>query len=328
MTRLVPPSRLISTSASIISTAKGQCDSIDRIKESEEEQVTHPDFVPVKPIITTKSPNPTWTYGIGITPSASTGAAEHVEVDPYAPDRSMNSNYKLLISGIAPRPIGLLSTVSKGGKKNLAPFSYFQVVDHDPPLFIVGFSASSGLAKDTFKNLVDTSECVINTVSEDMVEAVVATSIDAPEGVSEWEISGLTQAPSSTVQPPRVEESIFSIEGELVDVKELGVPEQGRSVAATALIRARRFWVRGDATNDEVSHIDIEKLRPVAQLGGMAYARVSEVFDVTRKKWKDEIGGSDFLQQLQAEQAKGKERDDVNGKIEETQELRAGGSRV
>ena len=325
---MAPPSRPKSTSRPIRSTTTGQYKVIDRIKESVEGQPSHSDFVPLKPITTTKSPNPTWTYGAGITSSASTGATSHVEVDPYAPDRPVNSNYKLLTSGIAPRPIGLLSTISKDGKKNLAPFSYFQVVDHDPPLFIVGFSASSGRAKDTFKNLVDTGECVINTVSEDMIEAVVATCIDAPEGVSEWDISGLNETSSSTVKPPRVRESVFSIEGELVDVKELGVPDQGRSVAATALIRASRFWVRGNATNDEVTHIDIEKLRPVAQLGGMAYARVSETFDVTRRKWKDEIGSSAFLQQLQAEQAQTSERDDVKGTNEEGQGFRATSGRA
>ena len=292
------------------------------------DRVTHLDFVHLKPVTTTKSPNPTWTYGAGIIPSASTGATEHVEVDPYAPDRPMNSNYKLLTSGIAPRPVGLLSTASKDGKKNLAPFSYFQVVDHDPPMFIVGFSASSGIVKDTFKNLVETGECVINTVSEDMVEAMVATSIDAPEGLSELNISGLTEAPSSTVAPARVEESVFSIEGEIVNVKELGIPEQGRSIAATALIKASRFWVRKDATNDEVDHIDVEKLRPVAQLGGMAYARVSETFEVTRRKWKDEIEGNPFLQQLQAKHAQISERDDVKGTVEEAQGLRARGGQV
>jgi flavin reductase (DIM6/NTAB) family NADH-FMN oxidoreductase RutF len=50
--------------------------------------------------------------------------------------------------------------------------------------------------------------------------AVNATPLDAPYGVSEWTISGLHQAPSTTVRPPRVKESIFSIEGKLTDMKE------------------------------------------------------------------------------------------------------------
>jgi flavin reductase (DIM6/NTAB) family NADH-FMN oxidoreductase RutF len=218
----------------------------------------------------------------------------------------MVSNYRLLISGIAPRPIGFLSTVSAAGDKNLAPFSYFQVVDHDPPMFIVGFSSRAKREKDTFRNLKETGECVINTVSEDMIEAVNATSIDAPFGVSEWHVSGLTEAPTSTVRAPRVKESVFSIEGKVVDIKEFRDREkEGLSVAANVLIKASRFWVREDATNDEVNHINLEKLRPVGQLGGMSYTRVSETFEVPRRTWEDEVQKSEVLERLEKGNARG-----------------------
>jgi len=60
---------------------------------------------------------------------------KHVEIDPYAEGRPMMLNYKLLISGIVPRPIGFLSMQSVDGKtENLSPMSYFQVVGHDPPI--------------------------------------------------------------------------------------------------------------------------------------------------------------------------------------------------
>ncbi|PWY71009.1 hypothetical protein BO70DRAFT_399622 [Aspergillus heteromorphus CBS 117.55] len=112
---------------------------------------------------------------------------KHHEIDPYAADRPMINNYRLLVSGIAPRPIGFISTVSADGQtENLAPFSYFQAMDHDPPMFMVGFSSRPGPVKDT-------GECVINTVSENMIEAVNVTSIDAPYGVSEWKVSGCTR---------------------------------------------------------------------------------------------------------------------------------------
>jgi flavin reductase (DIM6/NTAB) family NADH-FMN oxidoreductase RutF len=77
-----------------------------------------------------------------------------------------------------------LSTVSKDGEKNLAPFSYFQVVDHDPPIFVVGFSARvrSERSKDMLSNLRETGDCAINIVSEHTIEAVNATSIDVPYG--------------------------------------------------------------------------------------------------------------------------------------------------
>lgn len=105
-------------------------------------------------------------------------------------------------------------------------------------MFIVGFSSRSGRVKDTFRNIKETGECVINTVSENMIEAVDATSIDAPYGVSEWDISGLHEAPT-TVKPSCGAESVFSIEGEVVDIKEFTDHQQpGMSIVANVLIKA------------------------------------------------------------------------------------------
>jgi len=151
----------------------------------------------------------------------------------------------------------------------------------------------------------ETGECVINTVSEDMIEAVNATSIDAPYGVSEWDISGLHEAPSTTVKPSRVKESVFSIEGKLVELKEFEDHQQpGMSVASLALIKATRFWVSENAVNEDGSHIDLNKLRPIAQLGGMSYGRITSTFELPRRRWQDEVPNNPLLATLE-EKAKG-----------------------
>ncbi|KAI1358291.1 hypothetical protein F5Y08DRAFT_322204 [Xylaria arbuscula] len=252
------------------------------------------------PILVTKSPDPNWKYGYGVAINPPAAALPHKEIDPYAPNRPMVHNYQLLISGIVPRPIGFLSTVSADGKtENLAPFSYFQVVEHDPPMFIVSFSSRRGRMKDTYQNLRDTGECVINTVSENMIEAVNATSIDGPQHISEWDISGLHKAPTSTVKPKRVRESVFSIEGKVEDIKEFkSHAKEGKSLAGMVLIKATRFWVREDAANKDFSHIDLDKLRPVGQLGGMAYGRITSTFDIPRGKWGEEQVTSKHLTKL------------------------------
>lgn len=214
--------------------------------------------------------------------------------------RPMVKNYRLLVAGIAPRPIGFISTLSGDGKtQNISPFSYFQVIDHDPPMFVVGFSSRPGREKDTYRNLKETGECVINTVSEDMIETVSASSINAPYGVSEWEVSGLTQAPTTTVKPPRVQESVFSVECKVVDIKEFKASSEGMSVAGLVLVKATRFWVREDATNADASDIDLEVLRPAGQLGGMSYGRVVSTFEVPRKTWKRELPKSEMLTKLE-----------------------------
>lgn len=252
------------------------------------------------PVEVTKSPDPAWSFGEGVRTGHSQAVENvHREIDPYSSERSVIQNYRLLVSGIAPRPIGFISTNSADGKtKNLAPFSYFQVVDHDPPMFIVSFSSRFGPVKDTYKNLKETGECVINTVSENMIEAVSASSIDAPYGLSEWDITGLTEAPSTTVAPSRVKESVLSIEGKLVDIKEFEAHKSGMSSAAICLIKATRFWVQEDAANEDFSHIELDKLRPIAQLGGMSYGRISSTFELPRTRWEDEKPKSKLLTHL------------------------------
>lgn len=212
----------------------------------------------------------------------------------------MINNYRLLVSGIAPRPVGFISTVNDKGQKNLSPFSYFQVIDHDPPMFIVGFSSRPGHVKDTYQNLKETGECVINTVSENMIEAVNASSIDAPNGVSEWDVTGLHEAPSTTVKPSRVAESVFSVEGKVIDIKEFADHQRpGMSIAATVLIKATRFWVKEGTADEDYSHIDLNKLRPVAQLGGVSYGRVVSTFERPRSKWDVEAPKSELLTRLE-----------------------------
>ncbi|KAJ5674526.1 FMN-binding split barrel-like protein [Penicillium maclennaniae] len=284
-------------------TAKAQQDYkiVQDVGNFDEVQAKRPDFDHSTSIEVTKSPYPEWKYGQGVPDKGASLAQKHHEIDPYASDRPMINNYRLLVSGIAPRPVGFISTVNAKGEKNLSPFSYFQVIDHDPPMFIVGFSSRPGRVKDTYRNLKETGECVINTVSENMIEAVNASSLDVPYGVSEWDVSGLTEAPSTTVKPSRVAESVFNIEGKVIDIKEFTDHQRpGMSLAANVLIKATRFWVKEGTTDADYSHIDLEKLRPVGQLGGVAYGRITSTFERPRGKWSEEIPKSELLAKLDA----------------------------
>ncbi len=117
----------------------------------------------------TQTPDPSWAFGGGANEATEedgeAAAASHVSIDPYAEGRPAGLNYKLLISAVVPRPIALVSTRSVDGQaENLAPFSYFQLVNHDPPLFVLGFASPLARAKDTLRNLAATGECVVNLV--------------------------------------------------------------------------------------------------------------------------------------------------------------------
>jgi flavin reductase (DIM6/NTAB) family NADH-FMN oxidoreductase RutF len=202
--------------------------------------------------------NPDWKYGDGANDGGESLKIPHISIDPYEKGRPAVANYKLLISGIIPRPVGFISTRSKDGSStNLAPFSYFQVINHDPPLFTVGFAGGFDNAKDSLKNLTESGECVINIISEHFLEAANSTSINAPFGESEWSLSGLTPEKCKTVKASRVKEAVFSIEGKLDFTKEYeskGTP--GKKTGVLAVIEGTQFWVREDAINAEKNLID------------------------------------------------------------------------
>lgn len=206
----------------------------------------------------TQTVNPNWKAGDGANDGGESLKKEHVCIDPYENGRPATFNYKLLISAIIPRPIGFVSTRSKDGTStNLAPFSYTQVVNHDPPVFIIGYAGGFAQAKDSLKNLTETGECTINMISEHYLEAANATSVNSPYGISEWALTGLTPAPCKDVKPSRVKEAVFSIEGKLMNTQEFeSKATPGKKTGVLAVIEGVRFWAREDAINEDKNLID------------------------------------------------------------------------
>ena len=254
----------------------------------EDVESTRPAFDHSTNFVLSKTVRPDWKWGDGANDGGIGLAKKHLEINPCDPARSAMDNYKLLISGIIPRPVGFLSTQSEDGtSQNLAPFSYTQVVNHDPPIFVVGFAGSGD--KDTLKNLKATGECVINIISEHFIEAANAAAIDAPYGISEWQLTGLTPASCAEVKANRVLESIFSIEGKLLEVKDFESKfAKGVKSGSMAIIEGVRFWVREDALTEDQRSIDPAVLRPVARLGGIVYGRVTNAFEILRPRYNEQ----------------------------------------
>ncbi|KAM0713724.1 hypothetical protein Q7P37_010686 [Cladosporium fusiforme] len=237
----------------------------------------------------TQTRQPSWQPGDGGNDSGASLQHAHVDIDPYEAERPATFNYKLLISAITPRPIGFVSTRSADGSStNLAPFSYFTLVNHDPPIFILGYAGGMDRAKDSLRNLLDSQECCINIISEHYLEAANATSVNAPYGVSEWALTGLHAAECKDVKASRVAEAVFSVEAKLVETKEFeSRATPGKKTGVLAIVEGVRFWAREDAVNEEKNLIDPAILRPVSRLGGITYGRVTEGIELPRPEWND-----------------------------------------
>lgn len=109
---------------------------------------------------------------------------------------------------VAPRPIGWVSTLSRNGVLNLAPYSFFNMVSEKPTYV---FFSSSG-AKDSWRNAEETGEFVFSLATYDLREKMNITAAVVPPEVNEFELAGLTPAPSRLVKPPRVAESPAALE--------------------------------------------------------------------------------------------------------------------
>lgn len=233
----------------------------------------------------TKTPNPSWQPGDG----ASNDDWQHREliaIDPNDPTRTSNQNYKLMISTTLPRPIALVSTVAADGtRKNLAPFSYFNNVSNDPPLYSIAFY---GVDKQSLVNLIETGELSISVVSDWFFEAANFTSVYTPPHISEWPLSGLHPAKSSIVKPAHVAEAAFSIECTLhslqpifskTELNDEGTPLQ---TVTLALVEAVMFHVREDAIDEMKENVDIKVLRPVWNGGGIMYGSILDGWETLR----------------------------------------------
>lgn len=186
--------------------------------------------------------------------------------------------YKLLIGAVVPRPIAFVSTLSKHGVPNLAPFSFFTVASANPP--VVCFSNSvrnNGTQKDTLHNVRDTGEFVVNIVGEEIAEPMNVASGDYPPDSNEFAISGLTPLASELVKPFRVAESLIHMECRLVQIVSLGEGPNGGSLVLGEVVR---FHV-DDSIIDNF-RIDHDKLKPIGRMAGASYTRCQDRFDMAR----------------------------------------------
>ena len=190
--------------------------------------------------------------------------------------------YKLMIRSIIPRPIAWISTVSRDGVRNVAPFSFFTGITTDPPtVCFVPSRKRDGVKKDTLANVEATGEFVVNVVTEELAEAMNDTATEYPPDVDEFERAGLTPVDSDVVSTPRIGESPVSMECRLEKIVEVG--DKG---GVLVIGRVVMFHVDDRVLNG--GKVDSALLRAVGRLGGMEYSRTRDSFVLIRKKFSDD----------------------------------------
>ena len=189
--------------------------------------------------------------------------------------------YSFLTGGVAPRPIALVSSLSKTGTRNLAPYSFFNAYGANPPTVAIGPTRRirDGSSKDTYHNLKDTKECVIQAVTFSMVQQMNLSSADFPPDIDEFDKSGLTPIESDLVKPLGVAESPFRMECRVNQIVSLG---DGGGSGDLVICEVLRFHISEDIIKDGIIQPDLIDL--VGRNSGAYYTRAfgDAIFEVKR----------------------------------------------
>lgn len=189
--------------------------------------------------------------------------------------------YKLMIGSVIPRPIAFVSTMGKNGVRNVAPFSFFNVVCFNPMIvafFPLRYKKGDEI-KDTVRNIRETEEFCVNVSTEKIVAQLNKASGLYDYEVDEFELSGLTAESSRKIKVPGVKESPVRMECVLEKMISFGEDTGGSDAIFGRVVH---MYVDDEIIEDY--RIDERKLNPVARLAGFKYSKLGEVFEIERPK--------------------------------------------
>ncbi len=185
--------------------------------------------------------------------------------------------YSLLVSTVAPRPIGWVSTLSSANTRNLAPFSYFGIVSHKPAILYISVGRRSGELKDTSRNLLATQEAVVHLVDRKLAEAMVTTGSDVGPDVDEFSSAGLASIKSDVVRPERLLDVAIAYECRVYRHLEVGTGPTDLFLLEALVAHVQDGLLSG-------SEPPAKKLGLLGRLGASDYSVITETLSIKRAK--------------------------------------------
>lgn len=185
---------------------------------------------------------------------------------------------------VVPRPIGWISSMSKAGQVNLAPYSFFNGVLSRPR--IVSFCSET--EKDAAAFAIESGEFAWSMATWDLRDKMNATSEGLPRGRSEFEFAGLATAPCRTIRAPRVADSPAAMECKVTQVVRV-LDLDGRETGGV-VVYGQVIGMHIDERYMRNGRFDLAAARPIARCGYDEYAVVEAVFSMKRP----ESGGNSF----------------------------------
>ena len=183
---------------------------------------------------------------------------------------------------VAPRPIGWIGTLAADGTPNLAPYSYFNAIGDRPKMVMF---ASDG-RKHSVANIEDTGEFSASLASRDLAEKVIASSVDAPAHIDEFQYSGLTAAAGNMIAAPHVKEAFAALECKAVHIFQPDTLAGGKSEYIVVIGQVIGIYIDEEVITD--GRINMVKAAPLARLGYRDHSHGADTFEMMRPVWPED----------------------------------------
>lgn len=179
---------------------------------------------------------------------------------------------------MVPRPIGWISTISKDGRANLAPYSQFTNLTFDPPYVLFSSNQTQeNQRKDTVINAEQYGHFVWNLAVWDLREEMKISAEQVPYGEDEFGKAGLEKEKARLSDVPMVKRSPVRFECKYCTTLRLpGNPPMGTVDIIIGKVQA--IHIADEVLTD--GKLDIRKTKPIARCGYYQYTVVEETFEM------------------------------------------------
>ena len=198
----------------------------------------------------------------------------------YEPKKGSPFKIDPFKSLVFPRPIGWISSISKTGIANLAPYSYFNAVADEPPqvMFCSNGSSTHGKYKDSLSNILTTKEFVVNFATSTSRNQMNTSSREFKPDEDEFILSNLKKKKSRLVKPPSVKDSPVNLECKLV--KTIKLKSNSKKISTMIIGEVIGIFINNKFIKN--NRVDSVAMRYIARMGYSEYTTISSKFNLKR----------------------------------------------
>ena len=198
----------------------------------------------------------------------------------YEPKKGSPLKIDPFKSLVFPRPIGWISSISKNGIANLAPYSYFNAVADEPPqvMFCSNGSSTHGKYKDSLSNVLTTKEFVVNFATSTSQNQMNTSSREFKPDEDEFILSNLKKKKSRLVKAPSVKDSPVNLECKLV--KTIKLKSNSKKISTMIIGEVIGIFINNKFIKN--NRVDSVAMRYIARMGYSEYTTISSKFNLKR----------------------------------------------